>query len=292
MKNKYSAFSDELKSTAPQMPGDMKQRFDSTVAEFGIKKIKQRSPAFSALKFAAVFLILAFLILPNVSTTVSYALQEIPVIGKIVKVITIREKYVDDENYFEYINVPTLLYGDETADSDKYVIDYINADISELTAAVIAEFEEERKENPEVYSGISIDYEVVTNTDTWFTLKLILYYSSASSDTEYKFYHINKTTGKPVVLSELFENEFDYIDVFSEDIKNQMKDKVAENKDFIYWLYPEDDYGFSKIDENQNFYFTDEGDIVLVFNKYEIAPGYMGTPEFKIDSEKFGKYVR
>ena len=34
---------------------------------------------------------------------------------------------------------------------------------------------------------------------------------------------------------------------------------------------------------DHNFYFNDIGDIVIVFDKYEVAPGFMGTPEFAVN---------
>ena len=33
------------------------------------------------------------------------------------------------------------------------------------------------------------------------------------------------------------------------------------------------------------FYINEKGRIVIVFEKYEIAPGYMGTQEFEIDKQ-------
>ena len=38
-----------------------------------------------------------------------------------------------------------------------------------------------------------------------------------------------------------------------------------------------------------NFYFDADGNLVLVFEKYEVAPGYMGTPEFTIPKEIFNE---
>ena len=40
--------------------------------------------------------------------------------------------------------------------------------------------------------------------------------------------------------------------------------------------------GFESIDEDQTFYLNQAGNAVVVFEKYEIAPGYMGMQEFEI----------
>ena len=39
---------------------------------------------------------------------------------------------------------------------------------------------------------------------------------------------------------------------------------------------------FERIADDQSFYFDDKGDLVIVFEKYDVAPGYMGCPEFPI----------
>ena len=40
--------------------------------------------------------------------------------------------------------------------------------------------------------------------------------------------------------------------------------------------------GFDKIAEDQNFYINDDGNIVICFDKYEVAAGAQGSPEFVI----------
>ena len=39
------------------------------------------------------------------------------------------------------------------------------------------------------------------------------------------------------------------------------------------------------IKEDQNFYFDAGGNLVIVFDEYEVAPGYMGSVEFEIPDE-------
>ena len=47
----------------------------------------------------------------------------------------------------------------------------------------------------------------------------------------------------------------------------------------MHFTQPE--LGFKTIDDNQPFYLTDGG-LVVYFGQYEIAPYYVGIPEFKI----------
>ena len=57
-----------------------------------------------------------------------------------------------------------------------------------------------------------------------------------------------------------------------------------ENPNMVYWTEEESkiNVAFRQIAEDQNFYFNADGDLVIVFGKYEVAPGYMGCPEFTI----------
>ena len=40
---------------------------------------------------------------------------------------------------------------------------------------------------------------------------------------------------------------------------------------------------FVTLDNKHNFYWDKDGNLVIVFDKYEVAPGSMGTPEFVIE---------
>ena len=46
------------------------------------------------------------------------------------------------------------------------------------------------------------------------------------------------------------------------------------------------------IEDNQNFYFSNKGNIVIVFDKYEVGPGATGTPEFEINKQIYEKYLK
>ncbi|MBR7132114.1 MAG: DUF3298 domain-containing protein, partial [Clostridia bacterium] len=36
---------------------------------------------------------------------------------------------------------------------------------------------------------------------------------------------------------------------------------------------------------DHNFYWNENGDLVIIFDEYEVGPGSMGTPEFVIDRD-------
>ena len=103
---------------------------------------------------------------------------------------------------------------------------------------------------------------VVTSTDSWNT-----------ASAEYHYYNIDLQTNKLLTLQYILGD--DYVATASKIIHQQMQTRMAEDKSITY-----DDFGSirSKID----FYINETGNPVIVFDKYEVAPGFMGHPEFEI----------
>ncbi len=264
-------------------PADISSKIDSTLIE--LRKANDNRKTYRVgfyIRVAAVLCVVLFFVLPNVNSTIAYAMQEIPIIGEFVKVITIRQYENDDEFHPQKIEIPEISEDGEASN-------FINADIKELTDRALFLFKEECELLPDSHTGMIIDYEVVTNTKEWFTLKLLIHHEAGTSTTEYKYYHIDKMTGNSVTLSSLFKSDFDYVSVISENVLTQMKKRNEQLGSEVYWSDNAEnpEWNFSRIDDDQNFYFDENGNLTLVFNKYQIAPGYMGTPEFTIPKEVY-----
>ena len=261
------------------IPDSVKNRIEQTLADLPEKKpvIKQIRilPRIAASAACLVFIML--FLLPNVSVTYAQALEPIPVIGDIVRVVTIRNYFYSDDKHEMDIDVPKI-------EGDNDAAENINQDINQLTETLVEQFYEDVELiGDEGHSSIYLDYETVTNTDTWFTLKIRVHSAAGSSNTYYKFYHIYKKTNKIVKLGDLAKDNSFY-DVLVKEIKRQMKVQMETDSNIVYWL---DDSIIGKdyvsLTEDHNFYWNDNGDLVIIFDKYEVAPGSMGTPEFVID---------
>lgn len=159
----------------------------------------------------------------------------------------------------------------------------------ELTNMVNNKFDEEKAN----YSYVETSSDVITNNENWFTLRISMYENENSSEANYKFYNIDKAKGELVNISDLFVNE-EYKSVISQEIKNQMQQKMKANKNLEYWIVEEgtNSIGFTSVTDNQNFYTVENGNIVVVFNRYEVAPGYMGVQEFEISKEVYKDYLK
>lgn len=281
MRDNDSLFRETMKKETPQMPADMAGRFDDTIATLRGRRSRRRGFVW-AVRFAIVILAV-FLILPNLSPTIAYAMQEIPILGGVIKVFTIYKLEEQDDKHYQNIDIPQISGGEGNTSA----VDYINADVEALTKAVLDEYNAAVEEFPDAHMGLVIDYDVVTNTEKWFTLRLMVYRDAGSSIVDYYFYHIDKYQGTLVKLSDLFKADFDYQEVISAEIKSQMRQQYADNPNMVYWIEGSSAIGyvFEKIAKDQSFYFNKNGDLVIVFEKYEVAPGYMGCPEFTIPAQ-------
>ncbi len=229
----------------------------------------------------AVF-IFSIIILPNVNSNISYAMQKIPVLGNLVKVVTITEYFKKDGKSELGVDMVEVKNED---DSKSYANDELNKDAKILTERIINQYNENK--NPQQYYSVELNSEIVTNDENWFTLKLISSEVSASSDTKYKYYNIDKKEDRLVNLSDLFIND-KYKNIFKEEIERQMKLQMDADESIVYWIGgARKEWNFVDINENTNYYFSNEGNIVVVFNKYEVGPGSVGTPEFEIPKEKY-----
>ena len=220
----------------------------------------------------------------NLSSEISYALSEVPVLGSIVRVLTFKTFELKDNNFDAELKSPAIegldsnleaMLNEKYLDENQKLYDDFMKEIDELKKA----------DMDEAHMGIASGYEVKTDTDKLLVIGRYVVTTVGSSSTTIKYDTIDKQNKILITLPSLFKDEA-YIDIISENIKAQMKEQMKDENN-VYWLEDEmmGDENFSKIDKNQSFYITKDNQLVIAFDKYEVAPGYMGNPEFIIPSE-------
>lgn len=226
----------------------------------------------------------AFVILPNTSQRVAFAMEQIPIVGNVVHTVTFRSySYEDDRNYAD-VETEKIKTDGKNKKLDKSS-EKINDEIDEITKKQVAEFKEELKEK-KGYQSMTIKTEVVTSNDEYFTLKLICYQAAGSgSETDY-YYTIDLKTGERLQLKDLFKADADYKKVISDNIKEQMRTQMKEDKNVQYWLDDAETamWEFDTIKDTTSFYINNKGKLVICFNQGDVAPMYMGSVEFEIPS--------
>ena len=279
-----------------QMTGEQNKQLQQTIREVGKmeqNKINQTRNQTSAWKYvAAVAAVVAavFVILPNTSGTIAHAMEQIPIIGSLVKVVTFRDyEYESDRNMAD-IQVPEIKQEEQVENStlqenlDRTTAE-INAEIQEITDNLITEFETNLK-NEWGYQDVVVTSEVLATTPDYFTLKLICYQGAGSGYQWNYFYTIDLNTGERLQLKDIFEEGADYITPISENIKVQMQERMDADESVYYWLNDEiEEWNFKSVTDETSFYINENGNVVIGFNEGDVAPMYMGAVEFEIPGD-------
>ncbi|MEG0472148.1 MAG: DUF3298 domain-containing protein [Solibacillus sp.] len=217
----------------------------------------------------------------NASPTMAKNLAQIPVLAAVVEVLTFTEYEVKDGNYEANIKVPQI-----TGDSD--VIQALNAQFEAEGKALYEEFTKEINYMDGGHLGVDSGYIVETDTDQLLSMGRYVVNTVASSSTVMHYTTIDKEKQIALTLPGLFKDT-SYVPVISEYIQQQMRDEmVTSNGESTYWVggtgLIEEEFTelFETIKNEQNFYITEQGKLVIAFDKYEVAPGYMGLVKFEI----------
>lgn len=277
--------SESLLKNREQMTEEERERLIDSLKRGGILseqgKGKSRKRMGKTIGWAAAAAALMLVIVPNTSAEAAYAMEQIPILGDVIRAVTIRNYQYEDENFSADIEEVRL----ENVKMEGS-IQTINESIEEMTDRLIARFEEQ-VEQGEGHSGIYAGHEVVTDTDTWFTLRIHVTEIEASGFQYQYYYHIDKTTGEIASLKDLFKEGADYITPISENIKEQMREQMQADESKVYWVDSKEEMGyqFEAVKADQNFYVNQDEQIVICFDEYEVAPGYMGLVEFTVDEK-------
>ena len=238
----------------------------------------------------AAALVIAFIALPNMSPTIAYAMEKIPVIGQFVKVVTFRDYEYEDEQHRADVEIPELVVETEPQEAQPEEIlenttDEINAEIQELTNELLNEFTNHVREELG-YKELIVKSEVLVTTQEYFTLKLSCYQGEASGYAWNYFYTIDLISGERLQLKDIFVEGADYITPISENIKEQMRNRMAQDENVYYWLDDEiEELNFKAISEETSFYINEKDNVVISFDQGEVAAMYLGVVEFEIPAE-------
>lgn len=260
-----------------------KELDDVVQAALKKRRTKRRTAKWSIGIAAAALL---FLTSVNVSPTIAQALSEVPIVGEVVKVVTITQFAEEDDQLSADIKVPSV-----TDLEDKELEDRLNKEYLEEGKELYKEFEdrmESTKDGESGYYAISSDFEVKIDNEQILVLERYVERISASSSTIIQYDTIDKKNEILLSLPALF-NDDSYIQIISENIKDQMREQMNADPDKIYWVEDAglEDFGhfFEEIQAKQQFYINHEGKLVISIDQYVVAPGYMGTVEFIIPTE-------
>ena len=265
------------------VPEQTSQKIEDILSQLPQRKVVRFSPLRRIAAVAASLVFVFLFLLPNVSVTYAETLEQVPLLGELVRVVTIRNYVYSDDYHDMSIDVPNI--EDATMGS---AAEEINKDVDALTQQLMDQFYADAESiGEDGHTAVYADYEIVTNTDQWFTLKLSVHLASGSGTNYYVFYNVDRSSDQIVTLGQLFTDD-SYADVLRQDILAQMKQRMEEDPSLVYWTEDSNmGQDFIDLQPEHNYYFDDAGNLVIPFDEYEVAPGYMGCPEFTIQRSVF-----
>ncbi|MBP3568449.1 MAG: DUF3298 domain-containing protein [Lachnospiraceae bacterium] len=280
----------------PEMSSEQVERLKLTIEQAKQENRKARKHAVrTRITAAAAIIVVMLFVLPNTSKTIALAMQQIPLLGDFIKLITVKDYQYEDKWHDAEIMVGELVLEDisgiETMDSSvkkelEKTIAGINKEIRTISENMLDSFvgTVEGGYGPQ---STYVKSEILPSTEHYLIVKLNCFTAEGSGIAWNYYYTIDLSTGKQMVLADLFREGVDYITPISENIMEQMKQQVQddENKSFspLEELNPLN--LAEAIQERQAFYINEKGNVVICFDEGEVAAMYMGDLEFEIDNE-------
>ncbi|MEO2257683.1 DUF3298 domain-containing protein [Paenibacillus amylolyticus] len=236
-----------------------------------------------AVSSAAAFM---FLVAINVSPPVAKALSSIPGVDRVIQVLTFKEYVVDESNYNANIKVPSITDMEneqlQSGLNEKYMKE--NKALYEKFQAEISEL----KKQGGGHLGLDVGYEVKTDNDEILSIQRYVVETAGSSSEKLQFDTIDKKSQILITLPMLFKDDR-YVRLISDNVKEQMQVQMKADPNKIYWAPGATDVPitseFQSIAKDQGFYINNDGKLVIAFNEYDVAPGYMGSVEFVIPTD-------
>lgn len=255
---------------------------------------------------AAAGLLICLTVGVNTSEAFAKEMSEVPVLGTLAKVLTVRSYHGTEGDYEIDMDVPEIVSGETQAqDSAPEAAAFtgdINAEIQKIVDDYMEQAKAEFQEYKEAFFAtggteeewadrtmdINVNYEVKYQEGNTLSLELVTAKGWVASQEERYYYNLDLATGKYLTLRELLGE--DYVKLCNESIVEQINQRMAEDENKMYFGFgpsAENDEemgipGFTTVTDETKFYINEQGNVVVVFEKYEIAPGYMGFQEFEI----------
>ncbi len=218
----------------------------------------------------------------NMSPSFAQAMANVPVLGTIIEVFTVQQLTVDEDTYQADLASPAITGlangGLQASLNEKYLAE---------SQVKYNEFQKEMdslKAENGGHFGISSGYRVLTDNEQLFTLARYNLEVQASGYETISYDTIDKVNGVLLSLPALFKDD-SYIDVLNTYLVDDMQRQMKEDTGKVFFVEEEFGASFESIDPEQQFYITDTNKLVLSFDEYDVAPGYMGVVTIEIPTE-------
>lgn len=189
------------------------------------------------------------------------------------KLQLLKEKHYETEGTIVTVKIPHVV----NVKNDK-VKKVINKLITQAIDDFTNEFKEFDKEpNTEHKLIADITFQNYYSDDKIISFSINATQIMADSYLQKKFYTVDLKTGEVYNIEHFLGSDYQNI------VKKSVQQQIAENKEkYPNLMYFDEAVNNLKITNEQPFYINKDNRVVVVFNQFEIAPGYMSLPEFII----------
>lgn len=240
---------------------------------------------------AAAVIGILFITALNTNEVVAKEAAKLPVIGEFARVLTFRSYEIEKEEIAISVEIPTV---EMIAEETGIAVDAINQEIFSLCSRYAKEalLRAEEYRNAFLETGgtleewaahevmITVNYEIKQQSNDYLSFVIRGFDNWANAYTESFYYNLDLKTGKMATLEDLLGEDYEKL------VNESVKEQIAERQKNGEIFFDEKEGGFAGITEHTKFYINEENYPVIVFEKYEIAPGSAGELTFEIRTKE------
>lgn len=245
---------------------------------------RRRNLRRSAGTLAACFAVLVGTL--NLSPTVAAAAADVPVLGGLFQVLTVRHYETAEDGINYQVTVPEV-------ENDSALADRVNAAIQTRVDAHLEKARQDWEEYRAAFFAtggteeewgdremdVIVDYEVKRQTDTQVSFVVTLAEGWVASMEERYYYNLDLAEERDITLRDLLGE--DWVNICNAAVQAYI-DASVDEEGFTFFFTP-DQGGFTTVDETTTFYIREDGVVVVTFPRYSIAAGAAGIVEIPVE---------
>ncbi len=235
---------------------------------------------------AAAAALLVFTAALNTSTAFAGEAAQLPLIGGLARVLTFRSYETEEEGIGISVEIPAI----EAIEQETGIaVEKVNQQIYHMCVQYAEEAGARAREYRKAFLDtggteeewaqhkikIQVGYEIKSQNEDYLSFVVRGTENWTTAYSQARYYNVDLKTGELVTLEDILGE--DYISLANESIRRQIEERSRQGEIFFT-----EEGGFSGISEEPAFYMSESGRPVIVFEKYEIAPGAEGEIEFEI----------
>ena len=194
----------------------------------------------------------------NVSPTFAAAASDVPVLGGLFQILTVRLAQQVNAEIQERVDA-------HLAQAQQVWEDYHDAFIA--TGGTEDEWSQREM-------NVDVNYEIKSQTDTTVSFVVTMTQDMFDAYNEQTYYNLDIAADKDITLADVLGE--DWVNICNAAVQTYI------DQDTTGLFFSADEGGFTTVDEATSFYLNEDGSVTLVFPEYTIAAGAAGIVEIPV----------